>query len=82
MYLLTFTGAHQDYQTAFHGFNAYLIVGCYNMYSSTMEVNFIKLGEESYTDNVVVSKSGNNIRLQSDNAGGDEFLYWTLLRLH
>ena len=81
IYLLTFTGEQTDYATTFNGFNAYLCTGQYNTYTSSFDVGFIKLGEESYSGRVVVSKSGYSIRLQSSQADPTHPLYWRILRL-
>lgn len=81
IWLLTFTGEHNNFSSTFHGFNAYLITMAYNTYTSDYQPFYIKLGEESYSSRVVVSTSGDLVRLQSSYADATYPLRWRLLRL-
>jgi len=81
IWLLTFTGEHTDFSSAFFGYGAYLISRNRNTYTSTWQPFVLKLFTESYTARVVVSVSGDVVRLQSNLADGTYPLYWTLLRL-
>lgn len=81
MWLLAFEGGHNGYSSTFHGYNIYLLTYAWNLYTTSYDVFYIKLGEESYSSRVVVSTSGTSFRLQSSQASASHPLYWILLKL-
>lgn len=81
MWLLTFTGEHTDYASTFFGYGAYLIARNRNTYTSSWQTYFLKLFTESYSSRVVVSVSGDDVRLQSSLADATYPLRWRLVRL-
>lgn len=82
MYILTVTGVHNDYSSAFFGYGAWVVTRVYNDYTDTWLNKVLPLFSEAYSSQVNVAFSSDDLQITSGIAAtGDMATYWSLLKI-
>lgn len=82
MAILTCTAAHNHYSSTSFGYGVWLITRNWNSYNSAYEMTALPLFTESYSNQIDITFSGDDMRITYNLASASHPLYYTTLRLN